>query len=265
VTLRQRFRQVASLHCNLLQTGTADLLASAGGSAWLNEAEWGMLGHSIAIKNEERPPPGDDEQELLFTGLDERAKGSHPLADDKFPFRVSVYVGGKEQKGAFKGNELFVPVRAGQKFEIWVENKSKKRYLMRLLVDGLNTLPEPDTGKGVQTFITAKPQKLDEARAWILDPAVGDLFRIPGFAAKTGTDGEFRHFEVVDASQSRAAQLGFTEQIGVITAAFYEPVGPRSATVGVIPGAIEQAFIPVIEGIRPGNQIAVLTIHYGEP
>ena len=64
-------------------------------------------------------------------------------------------IGGQERPGVFRGNDMFVPVRKGEVLEIWIENHSGKLTLMRLLVDGLNTLPELEKAKGVATYLVA--------------------------------------------------------------------------------------------------------------
>ena len=41
--------------------------------------------------------------------------------------------------------------------------------------------------------------------------------------SQTGEKGDLNEFKVVDAAQSVAARQQFTDQIGIITAAFYDP------------------------------------------
>ncbi len=57
-----------------------------------------------------------------------------------------------------------------------------------------------------------------------LDPrspkSTANIFR--GFVSETGKSGEWRFFTVADARDSLAAQRQFTDQLGIITAAFYE-------------------------------------------
>ncbi len=163
-------------------------------------------------------------------------------------------VGGKNRPGQFRGNDYFVPLHKGETYEIWVENLTGRRRLMRLLVDGLNTnlekenpitFADPEADKGLATEIIGKHVNLNDARAWILDPNTPrqrrhrrpGLFAIRGFVTKTGQQGKMAQFTVVDADRSLAARQQFTDQIGLITAAFYaEEVAPR-AMMAAGPGA----------------------------
>jgi hypothetical protein len=130
------------------------------------------------------------------------------LASPNNPFGVQIWVKGRERKGDFRGNDYYVPLRKNEEFEIWVENRSGQLVCMRLLVDGLNTLPEKDRGdspskppssdatpepaspaqenpgapaanappkqigiKGLITEIIGKPiADLETARHWVIDP-----------------------------------------------------------------------------------------------
>src|SRR5690606_13160212 len=130
-------------------------LASVGGTAALSESEWAMLGRSVTVKPEdfrpETPPvngPFRPISATLISKFDERAQGAHPLLDPNCPYRVKIMIGGKERKGVFKGNDMLVPVRRGEVYSIWVENQTGGMALMRLLVDGLNTLPQREVATG---------------------------------------------------------------------------------------------------------------------
>jgi len=79
-------------------------------------------------------------------------------------------IGGQERQGVFRGNDLFIPVRKGEVYELWIENHAKTLTIMRLLVDGLNTLPEKESTKGVVTYIVGKRVNLDDAPLLDLGP-----------------------------------------------------------------------------------------------
>jgi hypothetical protein len=199
--------------------------------------------------------------------MDQKSQGPHPLKDPKFAFPVRLMIGGKERKGVFRGNDYFVPVRKGEVYEIWAENRSGSTVLMRLLVDGLNTLPEKENTKGVQTFIVGKRVSLDEARHWELDPAQGTMFAVRGFVTQSGVQGKLREFLVADAEQSLAGRQKFTDQIGLITAAFYTPVKreaePRPR--GMLGTALgNQRNEQILEGekVKPDKLLAVVHIRY---
>ncbi len=216
-TLRNRTGRVVHLHCDLLRTGGDDLAGSAGGTAQLNESEWAMIGRSVQVKPEDRRPPlaGSPESERpqaerVIEQLDKRAKGAHPLLDSNFPYRVRIMVNGKERKPVFRDNDCFVALRKGEVYEVWVENKGRRVTLMRMLVDGLNTLPQKEVLKGVSTYLVGAPVSLDEARFWIMDPEASKVHAVRGFVTETGVQGKLREFTVVHASESLAARQKFT-------------------------------------------------------
>ncbi len=268
-TLRNRAGRVVNIQCKLVRTEGEDVLASAGGAALLNESEWAMLGRSVVVKPEDRRlvlPSGNDPQPVaapVVERIDERSRGPHPMQDPKFPYRLKIMIGGQERPGVFRGNDLFVPVHKGEVMEIWIENHSGNLTLMRLLVDGLNTLPELEKAKGVATYLVGKRVNLDEAREWVLDPKAGEVNAVRGFVTETGVQGKLNEFVVVDADDSLAARQKFTDQIGLITAAFYAPAsGPRRVGMGL--GKERQENLDERAGPEAGNLLAVVNIRYVE-
>jgi hypothetical protein len=152
-----------------------------------------------------------------------------------------------------------VAVRQGETYRIRVENATEQPVMMRLLVDGLNTLPEKEADKGLVTHVWGKRVNLNEARPWVLDRK--GKFRIDGFATRTGVKGEWKEFTVVDGEKSLAAKQQFTDQIGIITAGFYEIKGnPRG--LGTDAGAQVEVDLLARQGIEIGNLLAVVHIHY---
>jgi len=269
-TLRNRAGRVVNLQCRLMQTQGDELLGTVGGTAALNESEWAMLGRSAVIKPEDRKPEAASGKEAsrpladqVIEHLDRRSEGPHPLQDPSFPYRIKVMIGGQERVGEFRGNDYFVPVRKGEVYEIWVENKSHQVVCMRLLVDGLDTLPELEKTKGVETYVTAARTNLDDARWWVLDPAQSEIYAVRGFVSQTGAAGELREFLVVDADQSLAARQKFTDQVGLITAAFYAPAG-ATRSVGTGLGRRRSEKIKEDKEVKPGNLLAVVHIRYVE-
>ncbi len=267
-TLRNRAGRTVNIQCKLVRTDSDDLAGSAGGAAVLNESEWAMLGRSAALTAQDLRPevtrPGQkpvSREQQLIKKLDEKSEGAHPLLDPNFSFPVKIMVSGKERKGAFRGNDYFVSLRKGEVYEIWIENRTKQTVMMRLLVDGLNTLPEKETTKGVQSVVIGKRVNLDEAKAWELDPEYATLYAVRGFVTELGPQGKLREFVVVDADQSLAARQKFTDQIGLITAAFYAPAtGSRGIGTGL--GKERNEEILKAKESRCGNLLAVVHIRY---
>jgi hypothetical protein len=133
---------------------------------------------------------------------------------------------------------------------------------MRLLVDGLNTLPERFMEKGIETYTWGQYVNLDEARAWELDPQVSRVYAVRGFVTEADVKGRLKEFTVVDASASLAAERQqFTEQVGVITAAFYAPAGGERG-VGTAAGRERDERIERGRGYDVGNLLAVVHIRY---
>ena len=267
-TLRNRAGRVINLKCELMHTDSGNVAASAAGVAWLNESEWAMLGQSAATNLALLPPGGtsthskDEQITQVVSQLDDAAQGPHPLADPNFPYRVRLKVNGEERKGVLRGNDWFIPLRKGEVYEINVENLSGRPVLMRLLVDGLNTLPEKQQTKGITTMLVAPRVNLDKARHWILDPSVAKLFAIRGFVTETGAGGRLREFLVTDADQSLAARQKFTDQVGLITAAFYLPKGSTRGGLGTGLGTERAEDIQERGGTQVGDLLAVVNIRY---
>ena len=265
-TLRNRSGRVVTIQCRLMQTDDDSLAGMAGGTAYLNESEWAMLGRSVAVNPEDRPAPqpGLSQEDALIARLDEKSSDAHPMSDRRFPYRVTLRVNGKDRRGVFRGNDLIVPMKKGEHYQVIVENRSGEKVMMRLLVDGLNTLPEKDKDetKGITTYQVAKRVSLDEARHWILDPKVSRIFAVDGFITETGTSGKQRMFRIVDAGESWAARQNFTDGIGVVSAAFYSP-GSDTRAIGTA-GDDEETNVNIHErkGTRVGQLLGVVHLKY---
>ena len=267
-TLRNRIGRQVNIQCKLVRTDSDELAGSAGGAAQLSESEWAMLGRSASLSPQDlRPevtPPGQkplSREQQVIKRLDQKSDGAHPMSDPNFQFPVRIMIGGQERKGVFRGNDYFVPVHKDEVYEIWIENRTKQIVLMRLLVDGLNTLPEKDNTKGVVSYVVGKRVNLDEAKHWELDPADGPVYAVRGFVSEVGAEGKLREFKVVDADSSLAARQKFTDQIGIITAAFYAPAG-GSRGLGTGLGKERKEEILQAHDLKPGNLLSVVHIRY---
>ena len=144
---------------------------------------------------------------------------------------------------------------------------------MRLLVDGLNTLLEKESTKGAEIHVIGKRVSLDEARPWALDPVDTDprlkgIWAVRGFVTEIGAQGKLREFTVVDAQESLAARRQFTDQIGLITAAFYAPDDGASKGRGIGTAAgkeREESILYADKKLHCGNLLGVVHIRYVEP
>jgi hypothetical protein len=284
-TLQNRTGRVVALQCSLMRTDQDGLAGMAGGTAILNESEWAMLGRSVQVRPDDRRPeiPSGGQtprpiEEVVIDRLDDRSEGAHPLQDPDFPFRVRIMVKTRgrrlptEREAYFRGNEMFVPLRKGEVYEIWVDNRTEQPALMRLLVDGLDTLPKKAAEKDMVVEGTAERPgsiaqrrvNLDAARAWYLDPKVQTTFAVRGFFSATSEGGKYNEFVVVDEQHSLAARERFTDQIGMITAAFYSPkAGSRAVGTGL--GTERSSTLQEKKKVQVGDLRAVIHIRYVEP
>ncbi|MBL9125071.1 MAG: hypothetical protein JNG90_15645, partial [Planctomycetaceae bacterium] len=304
-TLYSRAGRVLNIRCELKDTVDGTTLATAGGTMQLTPNEWGMLGQSATLRPEDNVPPppqpgnepapgADPAADQTVERLDEHAQGTHPLADPHSEFGLRILVkkpDGKleERKPRFQGNKAYVRLQKGEVFQISAHHSSNDRVLLRLLIDGLNTMIEDaggppgeqlenvevpadpqDPAKGVVRKVIGKRVSLDEARPWVLDPerkvpVAERWWGIGGFASALGVNGKVREFTVVDAKESLAAEREFTDQIGLITAAFYAPKASRGGNVGVQAGQERDRIIRVVGGNKEcGALLSVIHIHYGE-
>jgi len=246
-TLAKRDGRTVTLRCELLRTDDSGVVVQTTLRAELNDSEWAMLGRSVNVEPTDYAQPAESSaaipaQVTRIDRIDERSQTAHPVADPKFPLRVRIMVGGDERKGVFRDGQLLVPLKTGEVYRIQVANGKDHGVFLRLLVDGLNTLPEPVWSKGVDVeaapkreVAAAQPVNLAEARAWWLDarPAgrTARGYSIDGFFSQVGQNAKYNAFRVADAQDSQAARTGFADQAGLITAAFYQPV-PKTARTG---------------------------------
>ena len=171
----------------------------------------------------------------------------HPLRDPNRLLGVEINVqqrigsGYRNRPLVYKNNEAFAPFRVGDVYQIRLHNAQNEFIAARILVDGLNTLPQDPLPKNTlpqykfaaieETDVVSVPPvaeskpviaprvNLDSARYWLLPPGFRGI--VPGFFETAGSTASYREFRVTTAPRSEAAQQGFTEQIGVITVAYY--------------------------------------------
>jgi uncharacterized caspase-like protein len=285
-TLRNRMGRNVTIQCKLTSVDTDEQIGFAAGTAQLNESEWAMLGRSVRIQPGDRTPPlpaSDDEappsaEDTVVQNADERSQGPHPLQDPDFDFPLQIVVGGKPRPLVFKTTgdgadartDCFVGLRRGEVYQIWIGNRGDRPVMMRLLVDGCNTQPEAEKSKGVTTTVWGMRVSLDEARSWRLDPHDPKVVKVkgiptsavPGFFTEVGnTSSKYKEFTVVDADESLAARQKFTDQIGMITAAFYTEAAGSKRSLGTT-GGKEQSVEVAAHRSKVGNLLSVVHIRY---
>jgi hypothetical protein len=261
-----------------LETQGEDELISVGGLAALEESDLPRLTGSFVFdeRQDRAPQEGTSSEDRIMSVAYRRSQDPNPLKDPRSPFAVKIMIKGSERKPAqgLSPNELVIPARVGEEFSIRIQNRNPQQYplvCMRLLVDGLNTLPDNLVEKGIIQEKWGQRVNLDVARAWILDAndsRVAKLdgyptWEVRGFVKETGAQGTLGAFTFTDVERSLAGRQGFTEGIGLITAAFYKPNG-TARSIGVVDGREIVADLTPRKGVNPGNLIGVYNLRYVE-
>ena len=112
-------------------------------------------------------------------------------------------------------------------------------------------------------YLPAQRVNLSEAKYWCLDP-IG-MYQIQGFFSNLAEDGTgtYMKFKVANAPDSPSAREHFGEELGMITAAFYAPSGPRDMITE--PGEEYEIVLGYKYITSVGKQLAVVNIRYVEP
>jgi len=286
-----------------------------GGKALLNTAEWAMTG--LSAKFTASPPsPGRSaiyrvepglglvsERQLISTV---RIRGAmvepHPLAspqnnnstDGVFDVWIETrransrgrYAPLRQDRVRSNGNDQYVGLDKGEEFRIVFKAECSEDVFVRVLVDGLNTLSQPQKvvpsgtrGACVEAVpansegesIIAPRVSLEEARPWVVLKNTKSPLEVPGFFDVNDQSDTLRRFQVVDADDAVAAKKNYTEKIGLITVAFYKgkpgTSTPRTrAPVGTSMGNVENVELKRYEDdIVPGEMVAVYNIRYMTP
>ncbi len=251
------------LKCELLRLPGADVLGSVSGILYIDADLLSYAGYSGDTRPALSPMPDRPSAVECLLPSPRREEAApperHPLLDPEFPYRLSLWVNGKRRPlHEMDGGDLCVGVRKEEEYVIRLENRSEAYVLVQIFVDGLNVLG-------------AKPELPDRARPWTFPPDTQLSLERWHSEAVSETDDTFRfkggRFVVVDPSQSLAAKKGFGEDVGQITAIFYEAVAPEGGQLRGV-GSDEGSDKKVVEHAKlhkefvRGRMLAPLTIHY---
>lgn len=224
----------------------------------------------------------DEELEQIISSVEELSRpNEHPLLDTTFPFQLFMKSNGeyKTFHRSHDGRHVYVDVKEGEEYQLVVANNSESNVFMRLLVDGLNTLPDhPLTTKEGIYEVARKNERvpvdvaqiasLTNAKAWYCAPG---RFQINGFFTSIHHNGsaELAKFVVTDSTHSEAWNKGYRKDIGIVTAAFYAPLqkpkdlAPR-ANYGTRLGGKSRTKLDFYRGQHvPGELLAVIHLRYG--
>lgn len=253
-----------SIRTELLDLKGKTEVGQSGGVAMLSSKDMALAGISGTFST---PKPNTGYRADPVLGLvssteqqeigriQENRESLHPLANKDNPYKIEFQVRPANSKGTYKpvdvvidGNDCFLPLEKGSEYQILVYNQSGKLVFCRLLVDGLNTLSQRMSTKSKGITIEAVPSadgeyemaprvSLDEARTWVFDPATSKPkvpFVFPGFYDVNGKADTMRRFQIVDADDSVAARKKYTDQVGLITIAFFKAVPKETRGSGGI-------------------------------
>lgn len=224
-------------------------------------------------------------QEILELQRDSRRE--HVLADPDFKWRISFNVNGQALPLKFSEDRqhAYVEVQRNTTYSIGVENRDGRPVFLRLLVDGLNTLPDTpllEANGNYEEAVkdprgrleAAQYASLTNARAWYCDPE--QEYEIRGFftsinsgGAQRSANAKLRTFVVTDARSSEAHQKQYYKDIGIITAAFYslgyeQPHGAPTAALGTKLGEEREEQVDTYDGDKvPGQLLTVIHLRYG--
>ena len=280
--------------------------------ATLQPSEWAMGGQNLPfdatkkavrdlplISQSKTPLPapgairGEEIAELReeMARVVERSNARHPMADKAAPFKARIErIDGLDlPEPEFSENKrhLYYKVPQGTKYQIVFETKAKRPLFVRVLVDGLNTLPDTPTLEPCRdgdSFVTpassargrklqAQPVNLSRAAAWYCRKDQ-EQFVFNGFLESVAVKdnqgkAKLREFVVTDAPASEAWKQGNTNDIGIVTVAVYSPIhkaqsmGPRAHS-GTALGALRTEKIDVYSGDEvPGELLTVIQLRYG--
>ncbi len=209
----------------------------------------------------------------------------HPMSEATFPYRIYLTSRGGRIKETFAGPHCYAVVDLGVTYQIHILNQSGAPCFLVLLVDGRNTLPEvplnPRNGLYVARDDSLSPQaqqfvSLNRARPWYCHED-SQHYCVAGYYREIGTpgadgwaDSKYNEFQVVDATHSLAWRSGFTRDVGIITAAFFQAV-PKSeclsseeVVAGTIPGAERTGRLERYLGpLAPGKLLTIVQLRYG--
>ena len=283
----------------VLSNGEAQV-GEVGGVAMLSAAKLGMTETSVVLTGTSPRPearlisePGvglvDPEQKFHVAEILAAGNTLPPIVDRKSPFKVRFQVrpintpnaAYKERKIVVEGNRCFLTLAKGEEYRIMVECETEHEVFVRVLVDGLNTLSQPEKiitrGAIVEAagpadegeYVVMPRVSLDDARAWAMQPK--QEYKIEGFYDAKKTKSTLQRFQVVDADDSAAARKNYTDQLGLITIGFFKPA-PKPNVIrgdgdpeglGTAGGSVEDANIKMYSGTNvPGAMMAVYNIRY---
>lgn len=122
---------------------------------------------------------------------------------------IEILVDGVPRPEYFARGNIYVEALKGKEYEIRIRNPYPVRVAVALSVDGLNTIDARRTDAG-------------SARKWVLDPY--QTITISGWQT---SQQEAKRFYFTNEQKSYAGWLGQTDNLGIISAAFFRERAPK--------------------------------------
>lgn len=141
------------------------------------------------------------------------SKLKNPFLENDNRYKIEILCGDKPlplyrgETGEDKG-KVFVPAEREQPYAIRLTNNTAKPVAVALLIDGINSITQSGTYEPGRT------------RKWVIDPKSSVV--IKGYQQSKVSA---REFVFTTAEESLAASQGTTDELGVISAAFFEERG----------------------------------------
>lgn len=189
----------------------------------------------------------------------------HPMTSKNFPYGISIAVPGREAYTTPVNQDLYVALNENEKYSIQVWNTGPRPVYMALYIDGINTI-----GKALES-----PETTSEGRMWCIDPSPKHAtikgYLTIGKAEETQQTSE--EFIVARREDSLAAQKGFNDRLGMVTAVIYDfiPVASPSTgekalpQIGTKAGKKEAIEIKDWGRGKRGVMLAAITLRYATP
>lgn len=170
-----------------------------------------------------------------------------PSAASPYSISLRALAGSAPKREYDLNGESWVLAEPGQEYEIVIENRSSRDVAVALLIDGINT-----------AFM--RRQAPARGSKWIV--RAGTAVVIRGWQVDASTA---RRFVFASASGSLAASMGFTSEIGLISASFFPARADQSRgeqEAGTAAGPeFGQAVKMVLLGIE-SKPAEVIVLHY---
>ena len=152
---------------------------------------------------------GEKWEQVKFQRL--KSTLEHPFEIDGFPYELQAVVDGEVRPRRRLDDKYVVQLEPGEEYEIELKNDTEHQALVALFIDGVNSID----------MELREPLELESHRHWVLKPGVTGKVRGWYNIDAEQKQQKGNRFRIVERDQSVAAQKGFFDNIGTITAIFY--------------------------------------------